>query len=734
VPSEYPKVGFGISEYCVGVIAGRILGMKSALISRSHTHKSQVQQSRSEPRSLDRWAHASQSEPQGAIPLVPRINVATLPIMPQERRMTGVPQFFNAAAFSPGVAKRAVAGERAGRLPFAERIKTESGGKLDPDLVPSTVVSELPGPGVCQDGKIALRKDAGIEVVRHEVAHALGADEETATKAGRNPGILTSLRPRPPVDGWSIGFEFQTFGAANPKAYTVNGNASTLRPTVGKSEFKKEYSGWKLTDDQGDIEVITDPVDETDGGYLRLMRVMGQIEGVMGTIQTQGNAPKYWEVEPTNEQAKKAPPRLSHAMTQMNVNDEVQRAPIPRAASISNLIQIPLPVLKQIPKPRMAIQHKSTGKFTANPQATAGLLVEGLADLLERLANQIPDGGQELLPKPDEQNGAHVANAQHNAQQQEVPQLPQEPPQQQVPLQEPAQEQQQALQQPQAQQQQQVLQQAPPPIPAPKWGVNQLGWGRYKKCFNDAPSGYGRTHIRDALAKVREVMGVKTEDPLYRGLLGVLELMASYIAYGTKTQTAEVTFHKYVAVVMSRSSLHEVYSRLNAAEKVLYETMLADGTMATALGFESTAQMNRTDLFSRGVKAGKGNLKVGDMVKSLPEKDLLAEHAVDQGIHAVTAENYETKLTNIKGPYDIGSSKSSHNRKGMFVELRKLKGRVPWDEWRNIATLTFDMIRDIHHQAEPARKRRQQFLWGIRSRRPQPFFRGQPSSRRASVP
>lgn len=99
-------------------------------------------------------------------------------------------------------ARQAVAGAVAGRLPFAQRIYDETGGRVDARRVPAAVVPGLPSRGVALGGRIALRPDAGIEVARHELGHVLGGDEHVARRAERDPAALAALVRGAPRDGW----------------------------------------------------------------------------------------------------------------------------------------------------------------------------------------------------------------------------------------------------------------------------------------------------------------------------------------------------------------------------------------------------------------------------------------------------------------------------------------------------------------------------------------------------
>lgn len=114
-------------------------------------------------------------------------------------------------------ADAAVSSAAPGKLPHADAIRSQTGGLVEPDRIPFAWSEHLPAEGVARDGKIAARPGAGVEVMRHEVAHVLGADETAATAAGRDPAMLRSLAQAPqpaqdeaqaaPHDGW-LGFEW----------------------------------------------------------------------------------------------------------------------------------------------------------------------------------------------------------------------------------------------------------------------------------------------------------------------------------------------------------------------------------------------------------------------------------------------------------------------------------------------------------------------------------------------
>ena len=268
---------------------------------------------------------------------LPGHSLSTLPLFaggaaPGPRAAAPGPQFFDAQAFSPAVARHAVRGATTGRFPFGDRIAAETRGALDPHAVPSVVIDQLPGLGVCQDGKVALRRGSGIDVARHELAHALGGDESTAQAASRDPGVLRSLSApqssqagepgepgptgapaarRPPVDGWAIGFEFQTHGPNNPKTYEKRierapapdeqqpeqqdeqddeellgpDDRVTYRSLNGLNGsqviYRPRVQDWKMEIDSGDIEIITRAQPETDAGRENLSRQLDEIAAEM---------------------------------------------------------------------------------------------------------------------------------------------------------------------------------------------------------------------------------------------------------------------------------------------------------------------------------------------------------------------------------------------------------------------------------------------------------------------
>ncbi|MFV8753030.1 hypothetical protein ACNOYE_20985 [Nannocystaceae bacterium ST9] len=205
---------------------------------------------------------------------------------------------------------RWVGGATTGRFPFGERLQAETGGAVEPHAIPSVVVPGLPDRGVSVAGKVALRPDAPIEVARHELAHSLGADEATAHRAEQNPRVLAGLsKSARPIDGWAIGFEFQTAGAKNPKTYSrgivplARGASESVSDYRARgARLPKNYTAWRkeaisdtydrdgyvIKTDDCDMEVETSAVDETPRGRERLVAVMEAMESEMAIIAENG--------------------------------------------------------------------------------------------------------------------------------------------------------------------------------------------------------------------------------------------------------------------------------------------------------------------------------------------------------------------------------------------------------------------------------------------------------------
>lgn len=246
--------------------------------------------------------------------------------------LEGLTLFYNEQAFSPTVASGAVAAARPGGFPFGDRIAAETGGAVDPHRVPSAVVDWLPGRGVCHDGKVALRRGSGIEVARHELAHAHGADEATAQRAAHDPRVLRGLPQRPPVDGWDIGFEFES-GETKVEAMVT-------KLALG--------DGFSATMDVPNLEMVTVHVPESDAGRAQLARRM---DGVVRFVSAVAGHPEGITV--------------SEAVRRSQVNMQV-----PENAKNGVITAQP-------------------GRYiTAHPQATAGIKLEYLYRALEAMTGE----------------------------------------------------------------------------------------------------------------------------------------------------------------------------------------------------------------------------------------------------------------------------------------------------------------------------------------------------------
>lgn len=264
-----------------------------------------------------------------------------------------VPSFFNDQVFSRAVASRAVSQAQKGRFPFGDQIAAETKGAIDPHAVPAAVVSDLPGLGVCLDGKVALRSGAGIDVARHELAHALGGNEAVADQASSDPSVLSALSSKsgPSIDGWKIGFEFQTSGKLNPKVYLADQQGHP-RGNVDGNTTLEDHKGWKIDNDNNDMEVVTDAVDETDGGEKELIRQMSEIHAEMTLIQEKG------------DNSDKKPEQFS-SFVGPTYGD----------------------------KHGYVICHASKSSFTGRPQATVGVRFEAVPDLIHTFASKSKDKG-----------------------------------------------------------------------------------------------------------------------------------------------------------------------------------------------------------------------------------------------------------------------------------------------------------------------------------------------------
>lgn len=277
------------------------------------------------------------------------------------------PQFFDGNAFSPSVAARAVSQSAQGQYPFGDRIAAETGGAINPHVVPSTVVSKLPGLGVCHGGKVALRQDAGIEVARHELAHALGADEATAYRAGRNPKVLTALGSGPPVDGWAVGFEFQS--RIPPIFYNNDAPYGS-----GLIAYKDDVNHFHIENDHGDLEFVTDPpVAETADGYKQLCKTMDAMATAAENFEALAQRGPNQNSVRADEAAQLFGPNVQ--------NTEV----------LEGVLQFYPDLTLRMPAQRLL----------AHPQTTGGLTLSALYDLMRRMTARTEQDGTEKQVEND---------------------------------------------------------------------------------------------------------------------------------------------------------------------------------------------------------------------------------------------------------------------------------------------------------------------------------------------
>lgn len=528
------------------------------------------------------------------------------------------PQFFDAQAFSPAVAQQAVSGASAGHFPFGDRIRDESQGLLDPHAVPAKIVSSLPGLGVCHDGKVALRSDAGIEVARHELAHAMGADEATAQRAGRSPDVLASLKPGPPVSGWMIGFEFQTVGfGSNPKVYDLKSNLEIPPRHQPRMQHAAtpiyQANGWKIVHDDNDIEVVTDPVEENDAGMNRLDEVFDEVESEMGRIQQNAKHPKYllYSVDgrapgrPMDSQSiKRARLQANRGIRQRNTQRRLMPngAPLgPQESEVSSLSPDP----QHYGEYGLGVAHFRNDTFTAHPQTTVGVRVEKLASLMNVLADQKRRG-------PKDRDGNKT------------------------------------------------------------WAEDQLGWNM------------AQADTAKALSNVDKALGKNVATPEYQKIRGVLGLLASYHIRERRT-TRPLKNLKNIASFMLRNHLGEVCQALSDDEKEIWKDMLADGRMAKAFGYADNAGL-RERFFRFDFWSTNTNWTIQTLLTELITGSDRIANIGAHSMHSLTGTNYQDKLMNATSQFDIGKA-SPHKgaRSGVFLELRKLKSKVPWTQWRGFA-------------------------------------------------
>ncbi|MCA9539841.1 MAG: hypothetical protein KC620_13180 [Myxococcales bacterium] len=563
---------------------------------------------------------------------------------PAGNRAIGRAMAAAAAECTPSAARQAVAGARAGRFPFGDRIAAETGGRIDPHKVPSTVVDGMPGMGVCHGGLVALRRDAPIEIARHELAHALGGGEAIAHRAQRDASVLRGLSG-PPVDGWAVGFEFQTVGSKNPKVYVPKADGWEIAPknTCGANDPIYLGPTYKIEQDHHDIEVIIEPpLPETREGRKQLIKVMDDVTAHMADIAARGMGgpdedPNYYtnlDVPGAGPVSTRVPTRkLESLRTKMQAAQAAAAADAGRAGAYETA-RAKFEAEEEHVRGARAYARRLAMKwgvrtqqdpFTAHPQATMGVRFEKLTTMLHELSRRDKDRSAE---------------------------------------------------------------------------AETIGWGDHSKTTKAAGGTQGSTEA--ALKAVKKALGDKAGDPQYARLQSLLSLVAHYAAAGAKMR-GKLSYLKDAAPLMSRVSLVSMARSLTDEERAELRSMVAggaDGRLRTAFRAGSEEVLARKTLAGRvagASEAAVAALNPVTILKGLARDtpvDLITAGSVESlhRLHGDEGDGDTYLYSGMAGPADIGEGEfGPRPEAGLLLEFRRMGHDVPYTRWKEVALAMFDL-------------------------------------------
>lgn len=542
-------------------------------------------------------------------------------------------QAFSGEAISP----QWVSGARVGNFPHGNRIARETQGTVNPHAIPSVVVPNLPDRGVCVDGKIGLRPDAPVEVARHEVAHSLGANEAIAHRAERDPSVLSGLQDSishnsaAPVDGWAIGFEFQTAGKENPKTFERPVQKTYNYPPGRMSireiqDFKKhnepeittgswgltptfqtfKFDGFVIKSDDGDMEVETDAVPESKEGRQELAGIMDRIDSKMQTIASQGYNEGYTYKKNGND-----PPT-----------------------------QVALPDSRKL---KYGIAHGNQ-EFAGKIQATLGVKMERISDLIDTVIERRQDFGYDDY---------HAAKDKTNSK-----------------------------------------------------NIKHKG--------------------REAIISLnKRTSGLKENYQGSAKVFSLLHLLASYFVYGNAMLKPTKYLKNVGHTVMGRNNIGEIYQHLFSKEeqqemKSLLEQKEGQQMIAEMFGVSSFQELLTKQLLPKGIC---DNYTKDQKITHLPgltmgyifEQMQKGKDAIDEknpnkssSLGTIRKDHLFGGQKKKKDPFYIGErdfdEKSNDNdeeidekgnggniRRGILVELRAMRDREKYTNWKNIVMMLFDL-------------------------------------------
>lgn len=215
----------------------------------------------------------------------------------------------------------------------------------------------------------------------------------------------------------------------------------------------------------------------------------------------------------------------------------------------------------------------------------------------------------------------------------------------------------------------------------------------------DAGADLGGMDRKGVIIEARQRVDIVTKDqPVSEKLRGLLGLVAAYLMSGQ--QTTRQQYYKGIAPIMARTDFATMFKQLDQDErtrlsaengKPFIELALACANLdlntagrpvlATASGARADDRVDFSEVtrqaWLRGITEGN------DLVSRQGYADRFAEQA-----HK--GEHFESM-----GSLGAQMDTTAHGEAAPIVELRRLRQRLPRDEWRPVLLGIFDLITDI---------------------------------------
>lgn len=193
------------------------------------------------------------------------------------------------------------------------------------------------------------------------------------------------------------------------------------------------------------------------------------------------------------------------------------------------------------------------------------------------------------------------------------------------------------------------------------------GWDSREKWTSQLPS------LRRGVVKAAEIVDGIEDDKSYEKLKGMLAHVLGLLCVAKDSEGTKVQYAKYLMPVMQRTDLGAMYKLLDPHEKDAFvakrdQILEKAGVAADAKLFPGGTEESYTD-----------DTTVGAFLDGI-----VANRDVLRDLHLAGSER--------RDDVDIGATATQESRKGALVELRRLKDKVSFRNWRTMALSIFDVI------------------------------------------